>query len=106
MGVMHFFTGTQKDAEKYLALGLYLSFSGVLTFTHDYDELVRWMPLEKILVETDAPFVAPAPHRGKETSRHMCNMWLNGSQISRGCRLKGLRSRQHRMRGSCLRSVV
>lgn len=64
-GIMHFFTGTKEDAEKYLELGLYLSFSGVLTFTHDYDELVRWVPLEKILVETDAPFVAPAPHRGK-----------------------------------------
>lgn len=64
-GVMHFFTGTKKDAEKYLDLGFYLSFSGVLTFTHDYDELVRWVPLEKILVETDAPFVAPVPHRGK-----------------------------------------
>lgn len=64
-GVMHFFTGSHKDAEKYLDLGFYLSFSGVLTFTNDYDELVRWVPLEKILVETDAPFVAPVPHRGK-----------------------------------------
>lgn len=64
-GVMHFFTGTKEDAEKYLDLGFYLSFSGVLTFTHDYDELVRWVPLERILVETDAPFVAPVPHRGK-----------------------------------------
>lgn len=64
-GVMHFFTGTQEDARKYLDLGFYLSFSGVLTFTRDYDELVRWVPLEKILVETDAPFVAPVPHRGK-----------------------------------------
>lgn len=64
-GVMHFFTGTKEDAEKYLELGFYLSFSGVLTFTHDYDELVRSVPLERILVETDAPFVAPVPHRGK-----------------------------------------
>ncbi len=64
-GVMHFFTGTKEDAENYLDLGFYLSFSGVLTFTHDYDELVRRVPLEKILVETDAPFVAPVPHRGK-----------------------------------------
>lgn len=64
-GVMHFFTGTKEDAEKYLALGFYLSFSGVLTFTHDYDDLVRWVPFDRILVETDAPFVAPVPHRGK-----------------------------------------
>lgn len=64
-GVMHFFTGTKEDAEKYLALGFYISFSGVLTFTHDYDELARWVPLDRILVETDAPFVAPMLFRGK-----------------------------------------
>ncbi|MEK7493779.1 MAG: TatD family hydrolase [Patescibacteria group bacterium] len=64
-GVMHFFTGTREDAEKYLNLGFYLSFSGVLTFTRNYDDLVRWAPLDRILVETDAPFVAPVPHRGK-----------------------------------------
>ena len=64
-GVMHFFTGTKEDAENYLDLGFYLSFSGVLTFTRDYDDLVRWAPLDQILVETDAPFVAPVPHRGK-----------------------------------------
>lgn len=64
-GVMHFFTGTKEDAEKYLDLGFYLSFSGVLTFTRDYDELVRWVPLERICIETDAPFVAPVPNRGK-----------------------------------------
>ncbi|MBI5913612.1 TatD family hydrolase [Candidatus Azambacteria bacterium] len=64
-GVMHFFTGTREDAQKYLDLGFHLSFSGVLTFTHDYDELVRWAPLGKIVVETDAPFVAPMPYRGK-----------------------------------------
>ena len=64
-GVMHFFTGTKEDAKNYLDLGFYLSFSGVLTFTRDYDALVRSVPLERLLVETDAPFVAPIPHRGK-----------------------------------------
>ncbi|MCR4323320.1 MAG: TatD family hydrolase [Candidatus Azambacteria bacterium] len=64
-GVMHFFTGTQEYAKNYLDLGFYISFSGVLTFTHDYDELVRMIPMDRILIETDAPFVAPVPHRGK-----------------------------------------
>lgn len=64
-GVMHFFTGTKEDARRYLDLGLYISFSGVVTFTRDYDDIVRYVPLDRVLVETDAPFAAPVPHRGK-----------------------------------------
>ena len=71
-GVMHFFTGTLKQAEKYIELGFYISFSGVITFpplrrasANSYDEVVKNIPLEKILTETDCPYVAPVPHRGK-----------------------------------------
>ena len=64
-GVMHFFTGTKEEAARYIELGFYISFSGVITFAKEYEELVRWIPLDKILVETDAPFAAPAPMRGK-----------------------------------------
>jgi len=64
-GVIHFFTGTLEQAKRYIDLGFYLSFAGVITFTHDYDEVVKWVPLDRMLVETDAPFVAPAPNRGK-----------------------------------------
>ena len=42
-----------------------MSFTGVITFTHDYDEVVRYIPSNSIMSETDAPFVAPVPHRGK-----------------------------------------
>lgn len=64
-GVMHFFTGSIQEARTYLDLGFYISFSGVITFTHDYDEVVRFVPRDRIVIETDAPFVAPVPFRGK-----------------------------------------
>lgn len=65
LGNVHFFAGTWNEAKKFLDLGYTLSFTGVITFTHDYDEVVRNMPLSAILSETDAPYVAPVPHRGK-----------------------------------------
>jgi TatD DNase family protein len=64
-GIIHFMTGTKEDARELLALGFSFSFGGVLTFARDYDEVVRSIPLERILLETDAPYVAPAPYRGK-----------------------------------------
>ena len=45
-------------------LGFYISLTGVLTFTTDYDEVVKFVPIDRILAETDSPFVAPVPHRG------------------------------------------
>ncbi len=62
--VMHFFTGTAELAQKYLDLGCYLSFPGPVTFVDMYDDSIRVVPLDRILAETDAPFAAPAPHRG------------------------------------------
>jgi len=46
-------------------LGLSLSFTGVITFASQYDEIVKKMPLDRLMVETDAPYVSPTPHRGK-----------------------------------------
>jgi len=63
--VMHFFTGSGELAQKYLDLGCYLSFPGPITYTDRYDESIRACPLERMLIETDAPFAAPVPHRGK-----------------------------------------
>lgn len=65
-GVMHCFTGTWPQAQAYLDLGFYISLTGVITFTDQYDEIVRTIPLEKLLIETDSPFLAPVPHRGKK----------------------------------------
>jgi len=64
-GAMHFFTGNLEQAKEYIELGFYISFSGVITFTNSYDEAIKNIPLEKILIETDCPYVAPIPHRGK-----------------------------------------
>ena len=52
-------------AKQFLDIGFTLSFTGVLTFTHDYDEVVKNPPLDMLLPETDAPYVTPVPHRGK-----------------------------------------
>lgn len=64
-GVMHFFTGTFEQAKNYIDLGFHISFSGVITFTQTYDEAVKNIPLEKMLIETDCPYATPVPHRGK-----------------------------------------
>ena len=66
-GVFHCFGETVDDAERAIALGFYISIPGILTFKkpgHSL-EVVKHIPLEKILIETDAPYLAPIPHRGK-----------------------------------------
>ncbi|MDO8557191.1 MAG: TatD family hydrolase [Candidatus Jorgensenbacteria bacterium] len=64
-GIMHFFSGTTDEAKKLLDMGFYFTFGGVVTFTSDYDEVVKIVPMDRILSETDAPYVAPIPYRGK-----------------------------------------
>ena len=64
-GNAHFFVGNIEQAKRFLALGFTMSFTGVITFTHDYDEVIKFIPIESIMSETDAPFVAPVPHRGQ-----------------------------------------
>jgi len=64
-GNVHFFTGTIEDEKRYLDLGFSISFTGVITFVKNYDEAVKYVPLNMIMSETDAPFVAPVPYRGK-----------------------------------------
>lgn len=66
-GVLHCFTGGRALAEKAVELGLYVSFSGILTFKNSGDlrDIAVDLPLDRLLVETDAPYLAPMPHRGK-----------------------------------------
>ena len=66
-GVMHCFTETWEIAEAALAMGFYISFSGIVTFKKatQIKEVAQRMPLERMLIETDAPYLAPAPYRGK-----------------------------------------
>ena len=66
-GVIHCFTASDDFAQKALAMGLYISISGIVTFKNakDLQESAAKLPADKLLVETDAPFLAPVPHRGK-----------------------------------------
>ena len=67
-GVLHCFTGSADLARKGLDLGFYISLSGIVTFKNagDLQETARWLPADQMLVETDAPFLAPVPHRGQK----------------------------------------
>ena len=66
-GVFHCFSGSRDFAKQGLDRGLYISFSGIITFktAADLREVVKYVPLDKLLVETDSPFLAPIPNRGK-----------------------------------------
>ena len=66
-GVFHCFTETAAVARAALDLGFYISFSGILTFKSaaDLREVARFVPLDRLLIETDSPYLAPVPYRGK-----------------------------------------
>ena len=84
-GVIHCFTGDAAAARAYLDLGLFISVAGVVTFrtAGPIREAVRIVPRDRLLVETDCPFLAPVPHRGKrnepawvvETARKVAEVW-------------------------------
>jgi len=83
-GVIHCFTASAGFARKALDLGLYISLSGIVTFRNaaDLQETARHIPLDRLLIETDSPFLAPVPHRGKpcepafvaDTARFLANL--------------------------------
>jgi TatD DNase family protein len=68
---VHFYAGTIEEAARFFELGGTISFTGVITFAKDYAELVKNAPLDRIHAETDCPYVAPVPHRGKR-----CEPWM------------------------------
>ncbi len=63
-GDIHFFSEGVDTAKKYFELDFSISFTGVITFTNDYDKTVAYAPLDKIMSETDSPYVSPVPYRG------------------------------------------
>jgi TatD DNase family protein len=83
-GIMHCFSGGPAEAQRCVALGFYVSFGGILTFPKalEVQEAARTVPLDRILVETDAPYLAPVPNRGKrnepafvvETARKLASL--------------------------------
>ena len=64
-GNVHFFAGNIDIAKRFFDIGFTISFTGVITFSKDYDEVIKSAPIDMIMSETDAPFVAPVPYRGK-----------------------------------------
>ena len=89
-GVIHCFTASAEFARRSLDLGLYISLSGIVTFKNaaDIQAVAKWLPADRMLVETDAPFLAPVPHRGKtgepgfvaDTARFVANLRGEGEQ--------------------------
>ncbi len=67
-GDMHFFVGGVEEAKLFLGLDFTMSYTAVLTFTHDYDDVVKYLPLTHILSETDSPYVSPASRRGQRNT--------------------------------------
>ena len=64
-GDAHFFAGSVDDVREFIALGFHLSYTGVATFAKQYKELIEATPIDRIMSETDCPYVAPVPERGK-----------------------------------------
>lgn len=81
----HFFSGSRECMEKIVAAGFTISVDGPITFSHDYDDMIRACPLESIMSETDAPFAAPVPYRGKP-----CEPWMVIEVVKKIAELKSL----------------
>lgn len=64
-GDIHCFLGNWNEAKKYFDLGFSVSFTGIITFTNAHNEVIKKSPLERIMIETDSPYLAPVPYRGK-----------------------------------------
>ncbi len=64
-GVMHCFSGNEDLAWEYFSLGMLISFTGLITFSKQWDDLIRKVPLDKLLIETDSPYMTPEPFRGQ-----------------------------------------
>lgn len=85
-GVIHCFTGDAAAARAFLALGFHISFSGILTFksAHKLREAARLVPDERVMVETDAPYLAPEPYRGKRNEPAFVRRTLEVLAATRG----------------------
>lgn len=81
----HFFSGSKKCMQDIVAAGYTISVDGPITFSHDYDNMIRACPIESLMIETDAPYAAPVPYRGK-----VCEPWMVTEVASKIAELKGL----------------
>jgi len=85
-GVIHCFTGDRADARRYLDLGFHISVAGIVTFKNadTLREAVRAIPLDRLLVETDAPYLAPVPHRGRRNEPAWVRAVVEATARTRG----------------------
>jgi TatD DNase family protein len=88
----HFFVGDVNIAKQILEIGGTMSFDGPITFTTDYDEVIKFIPLESIHAETDAPFAAPVPYRGKT-----CEPWMVEDVVEKIAEVKGMELEEVKM---------
>lgn len=89
----HFFVGNIEIAKRIIENGWTVSFDGPITFSKDYDEVIKFLPLESIMAETDAPFAAPAPYRGNPSTgsgRVTCEPWMVEEVVKKIAEIKGL----------------
>jgi TatD DNase family protein len=86
-GVFHCFTETAAVAEAALELGFYISFSGILTFktAQDLRDVASWVPMDRLLIETDSPYLAPVPFRGKTNNPSYVPLVAQQIAVLRGC---------------------
>lgn len=91
-GVFHCFTESGEVAKAALELGFYISFSGILTFktAQDLRDVATWVPLERLLIETDSPYLAPVPHRGKTNNPSYVPYVAKQLASLRGCSVEDI----------------
>lgn len=81
----HFFSGSKQCMMDIVAAGFTISVDGPITFSNDYDDMIRAVPIDKVMIETDAPFAAPKPYRGKS-----CEPWMVVEVAKKIAELKGV----------------
>ncbi|MBD3282479.1 MAG: YchF/TatD family DNA exonuclease [Candidatus Portnoybacteria bacterium] len=85
-GVLHCYMGRWSYAKEYLDLGFYISFTGLITYARDYDKVIRNTPLDRILIETDAPYLSPEPYRNKRNNpiyvKHVAEQIAKTKEVS------------------------
>ena len=91
-GVMHSFTGTKEEAAEFVALGLHISFAGMLTFkkSDDLRAVAATIPADRLLVETDSPYLTPVPYRGKRNQPGYTELVARNAAEVRGTTFEAL----------------
>ncbi len=91
-GNVHFYAGTHEEAKRFFDLGFTISFTGVVTFATQYEDIIKQAPLELMHAETDCPFVAPEPHRGKRAEPWMVQEVYKKIAAVRGADVESVRA--------------